>query len=151
LITIRGIEGMETPIVRILRGLLGLLGLAYIILLCLDWSESMDVQAVALLLKMIEGALALLCIVHFILTWRRREPVPEISAAKSGALVVFATGAAAALSLAWMFRTPFLSLAMLVITIGIAAAVFSFASRREDNIGEARFDTHSRTRGNADA
>lgn len=138
---------MVTQIVRILRGLLGLLGLAYIILLCLDWSEAMESQAVALLLSKIEGAFALLCIVHFILTLRDRgrEPVPEISAAKSGALVVLATGAAAALSLAWMFRTPFLSLAMLAVTIGIAAAVFSFASRREDNIGEARFDTSRQT------
>ncbi len=95
-------------------------------------------------------ALVILNCIHTILSPRpseRERSLPEPSAATSGAIVVLATGCAAA---AWLGYRGYeadgwpgltLPLVIAVLTGTIAMAVARFATLHEGEIGEARFDT----------
>ena len=82
----------------------------------------------------------------------KREPrsersLPGGSSAQTGTAVVLATGGAAAYGLARDYRQPgdlIAPVLVVLVTIVIAAAVFRFARRHADEIGEARFDTRNR-------
>lgn len=98
-------------------------------------------------------ALVILNFINTILATRsseRERPLPEPSAAISGAIVILATGFAAA---AWLGYQGYeadgwpgltLPLVVAVLTVAIALAVARFATRHEGEIGEARFDTSNR-------
>ena len=98
-------------------------------------------------------ALVILNYIHTILSppsSQRERPLPEPSAATSGAFVILATGFAAA---AWLGYQGYeadgwpgltLPLVIAVLTVTIAMAVARFATRHEGEIGEARFDTSNR-------
>jgi len=76
---------------------------------------------------------------------RRSSDYKEPSAAWSGTWVVLATGAAAIIFLANDYSSTSdlrLLLAIAVLTAGAAFLVYRFASRHENEIGEARFDAH---------
>ena len=84
---------------------------------------------------------------YFVAQWINQKGQPRsayISPARSGALVVVATGIAAAIFTARSFRRAedlLLPLLILAITGGITMLVVRFAHRHEGQIGEARFKT----------
>jgi hypothetical protein len=77
-------------------------------------------------------------------------PIPEMSPASSGAMVIAATGLAAILFTGAGFHRAadfVLPAIILVATVGATYLVLRFAHRHEKEIGEARFDTRNRVEG----
>jgi hypothetical protein len=134
---------------RILDRLLAAVGGASLILIYLDATLRPGVEAVhdlsdGMTLILFVGVLASL-----VLRWPSTEsgqPIPEMSPASSGAMVVVATGLVAALFTGAGFHRAadfVLPAIILAATVGATWLVLRFARRHVGEIGEARFDTRN--------
>lgn len=122
---------------------------AWLVLFYLDWNLRPPVAAVHRLSGVVLPIFWGLWMVEMWLApvRERPPPLPDITPARSGAGVVLATGAAAALYLGRDFHRPddlLLPASILLFSAVVAIAVVRFAHRHAGEIGEARFDTRNR-------
>jgi hypothetical protein len=122
---------------------------AWLVLFYLDWKLDPPVAMVHRLNGLIVPIFWALWILEVWLapTRDRPRPLADTTPARSGAGVVLATGAAAALYLGRDFHQPddlLMPASIVLFSAVVAVAVVRFARRHEGEIGEARFDTRNR-------
>jgi hypothetical protein len=130
-------------------GLLVFVSGAYVATAYLEWRLNGDVAEVGQLRSTLELLWWVTLLINSLVQPRRTEPryLPDISPAKSGAIVVLATGVAAAIALGWDFQEAadlILPGLVVVLALGIAWIVARYASRHGDQIGEVRFGVRDR-------
>ena len=136
---------MKPRIAILATGLFLFVSGAYAILIYLDYTSGPATHELKHLREGIEGIWVVLLGVNSYFDWRNRktyEAYNEPSPAKSGTIVVLATGLAAAVVLGWHAHSLvelMLPAAVALLTLVIAGVVYRFASKFKNEIGEARF------------